>query len=877
MRLQRGTIKHFIMLTMVILFTSRIGLNISKIYARSYLSDVIERNQDSDTPITWSKERLGRMYECTQPDGVKVLFEVVLGGLYNTDPLGLLRKDGYTAIYDKETGFTCWARQGIDGNLESTGYPVHLYDPEQLGLEKNIRQSKEQAEKKVRHFMNTGKLGDVSGTTYRYAKDTTSLCPSTGTINSLVIYIYFNALGGASSLSSADSTAIMERFSELTAYYHTVSYGSLTIIPHLKVVTYNGSIESILPRDDISNPNGYSSESEKLINEFSLVLSFLNGFNSGVSGLDSGTSPDGFIDNVTVILGGSFCNPYSEPLGHRSGYTQTQWTNMANDSKPKISGLYVDNIIVHYKNILVDYNWSLSVLAHEFGHALGIDEMYTNHSTVQPVGIWDIMYALDPVNSYPPPSMTAYLKYKYTEWMGFNGTSDIPQILNSGTYTVKPLMSSSLTSGEYAYKFLSPFPDVTEYIIIENRKKTTAPSIESKIPSSGLLIYRVNESSTGNANGSISAGKGTPFELYLYRPDGYYISVDDTTRELQNGNINNAAFPGNGKTAFNDYSNPGAFFSNGKPMGFSIENIRSSSSDPESISFDFLIEPDLTFPLMSYYTLQDGINWIEHGGAIRYDYDVVYDWYLGWYQTNTHEIDLPINLYGKSLTFESYQGLIPNQLLYFYDVFNIKDTYGTITLNNIKFNFSHQPFQTALNIECSDIVLNNAIINLNMGISKFTGNPGAHNTITFGPNSEIRVNNLSSLYITDYEYEDSKIVVGPLASLYKNGQRIRSGFSDEEEYFPGVIEFDSQNYPNPFNPETTISFTLPKGSHVSIEIFNVKGQKIKSLVHDIFLNGSHRVVWNGTNDDNQAVGSGVYFYRIKTNENTVTKKMILIK
>ena len=77
-----------------------------------------------------------------QPDGVEFEIEWVSGGENNLDDL--YRIDGFTIIKD-ETGFWCWAKQGEDGSLESTGYPVHLYDPVELGLKKNIRMTRERA------------------------------------------------------------------------------------------------------------------------------------------------------------------------------------------------------------------------------------------------------------------------------------------------------------------------------------------------------------------------------------------------------------------------------------------------------------------------------------------------------------------------------------------------------------------------------------------------------------------------------------------------------------------------------------------------------------------------------------------------------------
>jgi hypothetical protein len=86
-----------------------------------------------------------------------------------------------------------------------------------------------------------------------------------------------------------------------------------------------------------------------------------------------------------------------------------------------------------------------------------------------------------------------------------------------------------------------------------------------------------------------------------------------------------------------------------------------------------------------------------------------------------------------------------------------------------------------------------------------------------------------------------------------------------------------QNYPNPFNPTTTISYILSRNDHVKLSIYNVLGQKVKTLVDQKQKSGAHEVVWNGTNDVGQKVVSGVYFYRISTENHNVTKKMALLK
>jgi hypothetical protein len=102
--------------------------------------------------------------------------------------------------------------------------------------------------------------------------------------------------------------------------------------------------------------------------------------------------------------------------------------------------------------------------------------------------------------------------------------------------------------------------------------------------------------------------------------------------------------------------------------------------------------------------------------------------------------------------------------------------------------------------------------------------------------------------------------------------------SDDDIALPVVQTALRPNFPNPFNPETSISFTVDNSLNpVSIDIYNIRGQKVRSLVDDIFTTGDHSVVWNGTDDKGRSVGSGVYFYRMSTGDFTETRKMVLIK
>ncbi|KAA3616348.1 MAG: T9SS C-terminal target domain-containing protein [Calditrichaeota bacterium] len=85
------------------------------------------------------------------------------------------------------------------------------------------------------------------------------------------------------------------------------------------------------------------------------------------------------------------------------------------------------------------------------------------------------------------------------------------------------------------------------------------------------------------------------------------------------------------------------------------------------------------------------------------------------------------------------------------------------------------------------------------------------------------------------------------------------------------------NYPNPFNPETTIDYTIAKTGNANIVIYNVLGQKVRTLINGVVEAGTHSITWNGKNAFGISVPSGVYYYTLKSNSFKQTKKMLLLK
>ncbi|MDO9576773.1 MAG: FlgD immunoglobulin-like domain containing protein [Candidatus Cloacimonadales bacterium] len=105
------------------------------------------------------------------------------------------------------------------------------------------------------------------------------------------------------------------------------------------------------------------------------------------------------------------------------------------------------------------------------------------------------------------------------------------------------------------------------------------------------------------------------------------------------------------------------------------------------------------------------------------------------------------------------------------------------------------------------------------------------------------------------------------------------GIEDENENITIPVKPELyNNYPNPFNPETTISFSIPEDSKVGITIYNIKGQKVKTLVSEDLEKGIHKVIWDSKDSSGKSVSSGVYFYKLDVNGKTKgLKKMLLLK
>ncbi len=126
-----------------------------------------------------------------------------------------------------------------------------------------------------------------------------------------------------------------------------------------------------------------------------------------------------------------------------------------------------------------------------------------------------------------------------------------------------------------------------------------------------------------------------------------------------------------------------------------------------------------------------------------------------------------------------------------------------------------------------------------------------------------------------YSGATSAAIVGDFGSILHFGL-VGTDAPRERQNRP--VEFQlSQNYPNPFNPATSIRFSLSKRQKITLEIFNLIGERVKLLANEEKAAGEHTVVWDGRDDKGRTLSSGVYFYRLRGEDFTESKRKIFLK
>lgn len=159
----------------------------------------------------------------------------------------------------------------------------------------------------------------------------------------------------------------------------------------------------------------------------------------------------------------------------------------------------------------------------------------------------------------------------------------------------------------------------------------------------------------------------------------------------------------------------------------------------------------------------------------------------------------------------------------------------------------------------------------------------ADKVITVGNINGDIVGKIGLMFYNDYTW-GANAIAPPAHSVNDGGavmfaeiQFTIPATSNDNPTAPVLTRILNQNYPNPFNPETTISFDMPANGKAKLDIYNVKGQLVKSLFNGVASFGRTSLVWDSTDNGGKAVSSGIYFYRLTTENHSESRKMMLMK
>jgi len=789
---------------------------------------------------------------------------------------------GYTIVLNPKDGYFYYGvRSGAE--VVPSAYIAGTVDPARVGLEKGVKISEELYAERRAKF--EAPLKSVTGT------------PTKGLVNSLCIYISF----ADDSLFTRNRAYFKEMWtapdkSSVQNYFKETSYNTLDLqIHHFPVSpdTITVSYKDIHPRNyylpkSNTNPEGY--DGDNAVREHGMlkraVESILNQIPADVS-VDQ--NEDGIVDNVCFVI-----------QGNSSAWADLLWPHAWGlfSYDVRIKGARINGYFLTMEN-----GFGAGTMCHELGHVFGAPDLYhySNSGNTGPdaVGGWCLMCG----SANPPQSICGFLKLKYNHWIG-----DLPEITESGVYSLKPITSAT----NNLYKVASPFSR-SEYFILEYRKKEGR--YESSAPGTGLVIYRINPGA-GNGN----AG-GPPDEVYVYRPGGTITEV---------GSLGSAAMIAPARTAINDKTDPDCFlWNNGQtgPGGLDLFNV---SAAGDSISFEVRIDhlfpptqlnftpgtgivdlkwqPSMVAGLKTYYIYRDGERYANTSQSTFRDTEIVEDSTYTYYVTAYYEGDYT----GESIKSNiiSYTPKGVQSLPYREDFeqanhgWRIKGnvegfqwgdatSLGMQTINTTKF-LGANSVAAGASTHCTDYAItpklnlsgrNKVFIHFDYSLKRWAQLD--HLNIFFRRSSAeswLPVIDLPTSGIgagfkwRKYNLEipaDAYAAQAQLAFKYDDGNDLGYGAAidnvviDEQETSGVETNLDAITvsiYPNPAGDQTTLDISGAKGK-ITLKLMNIEGKILWSKVRNNQPDGIETI-------DLQGIATGMYYIVVETPEEVIIRSLV---
>lgn len=826
--------------------------------------------------------------EVAQPDG-SVLKLLASGDEYANR---LHDADGFTVIQSPSDGWHYYAiRSG--GEPVPSAHRVGSADPRALGLEPGINISPARYRQKVQ-FMKSHPRSGSKG-------------PNTGTVNNLVVYIKFSdqtEFSDPRSVYDAKFNAVGDDQYSLRNYFHQVSYDQLDYVshhfpdcaPNLNL-SYTDSHPRayFLPYNSVTNPTGYR-DFQRTDREHQLLADALNFIAAQVpSTLNIDADSDGYVDNVCFII-----------RGPHSAWADLLWAHRW--------ALYTQDVYINGKMVW-DFTFqpenqnSVRTLCHEMFHSVGAPDLYHyDFDGITPAGCWDIMES-------GAGHMGMHMKYRYGGWL-----PTLPAI-GPGTFTLNPVTSP--VNNVFRYELNS-----TESLVFEYRKRG-ADIFEENLPGSGLLIYRVNSTMDGNAD-------GPPDEVYVYRPGG---------SQTANGSVFDATFSAqDGRTAFNQYTDPFCFLSYGNPAPV---NIHSVSEAHDTITFTLSTPAAAYPPLISDLVPADGAILTAAMTQVSADIDALGSslslvefrlddlivgtayaepWTAnipnGWLTPGAHILEVravnAASLETSALArvrvvdplqptwfgwlsdapaWDEYgRGAVPIQIALELDLGPQEYLVKKLAFDAVAdpWGLPAQPGLVNAKIHrfASGAISDEILLDIGNVTSPMNGR--FEHTV----NSLTPVSGHVAVVLNLFEYQNLRFDVngacghswttepgrpwtdalarGVLGAAAIELELQTPGSATEDLVFPSP-DPTLRAWPNPFAASAVICLELKAAGPTELVVYNLRGQKVRALLDSRLDKGRHEIVWDGLDHSGRAVSPGIYLCRLKTEGCATTLRLARVR
>lgn len=797
--------------------------------------------------------------------------------------------EGYTVMQSPTDGYYYYALR-LEGEPAPSSWRADSSNPRALGLEPGINISPQRYRDKVQ-FMRSHARSDQRG-------------PNLGTVNNLVVFIRFSdqtEFADPRSVYDAKFNADDIEAYSLRNYFHRVSYDQLNYVSHHfptcapeTNLSYQDSHPRAyyLPYNAVTNPLGYR-DYQRTDREHALLANAIDAIAGQVpASLNIDADNDDYVDNVCFII-----------RGPHSAWNDLLWAHRW--------ALYTEDAYINGK-LVWDFTFqpenqnSVRTLCHEMFHSVGAPDLYHyNFDGMTPTGCWDIM---ESGNGH----MGMYMKTLYGGWI------DTIPVIGPGTYTLHPVTEQNNSA------FRVPLSG-TEYLVLEYRRQN-ADIFEESLPGSGLLIYRINPSGSGNA-------QGPPDEVYIYRPDGTTDS---------NGRIAEAAFSAqNFQAEFNQFTDPACHLTYGTPFPVNIHSIGTAGhtitftlgsvsgnlppviSDLDPAQGEVLTPGDHAFSAMVSAPGDDldsvefwidgqmiGQTWLQPYTTTIPDYLLT----VGYHdlevratttasmssakQVRIRVVDPQQQTWFSWLSDEPVwsdygRGAVPIKAAVIYDL-------GTqeYVVKKIRFHAIADPWgfpavpglvNAKINRFAAAAITNQTLLQIGDIMCPLDG------WFEYTVNSNVPLTGQIAVILDLFEYQnimfDANAPCGyswltepnrPWTDALGRGmvgaaaielQLQAPNVTVDEDLSPQVVS-SFRISPNPFREAASFSFSLKSAQPVELNIYNLRGQQVARLLASKLGAGEHQVAWDGLDSHGSEAAGGIYLYRMKAGKSLLTGKLL---